>query len=79
MNMRLLMRFLSAVLIAVGVGLIVYGSTVDPKQFTSPAGIPLLANASETTAWGAGLLVGGVLFLFMFGFKAPVFDKPGKP
>jgi hypothetical protein len=77
--MRLAMRFVSAILIAVGVGFIVYGSTVDPETYRAPADIALLGNPSETTAWGAGMLVAGILFLFMFGFKAPVFDKPGRP
>lgn len=77
--MRLAMRFVSAVLIAVGVGFVVYGSTVDPKKYVPPAGVDILYSPSETTAWGAGMLVLGVLLLFMFGFKAPVFDKPGRP
>jgi hypothetical protein len=79
MNLRLIMRFLSAVLIAVGTGFVVYGSSVDPQHYRAPAGIQMLGNPSETTAWGAGFLVAGVLFLFLFGFKAPVFDKPGRP
>lgn len=77
--MRHLVRFLCIVLIAVGTGLLVYGSTVDPAKYHAPADIAILYTPTETVAWGTGILVGGMLFLAMFGFKAVTLDKPGRP
>lgn len=77
--LRGIVRFCAVVLIAVGTGLIAYGAAVDPANYHAPAGIAILYGPSETVAWGIGLLVGGVLFLFCFGLRAPGFDKPGKP
>ncbi len=76
--MRNLVRFVCVVLISVGVGFLVYGTTVDPAKYQRPAGT-VLYSPTECVAWGSGMLVGGVLFLLMFGMRAPTFDKPGKP
>lgn len=76
---RLLARLVSVVLIALGTGLLAYGAAVDPEKFHAPAGIAILYGPVETMAWGIGMLVGGLLFLAMFGLRAPQFDKPGQP
>jgi hypothetical protein len=70
-SVQFLVRFLTIVLIAVGTGLLTYGATVDPAQYRAPAGIGLLATPSEAAAWGAGILVGGLLFLVAYGRRRP--------
>lgn len=74
---RGLARLVSVVLIALGTGLITYGAAVDPARFHSPAG--LFQGPAETISWGVGMLIGGLLVLVMFGVRAPVGEKPGKP
>lgn len=77
--MQNLVRFLCAILIAVAVGLLVYGAAVEPAQFRAPAGIDLLSTPTECIAWGVGMLVGGGLLLVFFGGRGQGFDKPGQP
>lgn len=77
--MRNFVRLVSAVLISIGAGLLVYGTSVEQANYRAPAGIRLIATPSECAAWSTGMLVGGVLFLLLFGMRAPNFDKPGKP
>ena len=79
MAFRAVVRFLAVVLISIGTGFVAYGAAVDPAQFHAPAGIKILYGPPETIAWGVGMLVGGVLFLFAFGFRMPQQDKPGAP
>lgn len=77
--MQNLVRFLCAILIAVAVGLLVYGIAVEPDKFRAPAGLDLLRTPTECIAWGIGMLVGGGLLLVFFGGRGQGFDKPGKP
>jgi hypothetical protein len=74
---RTVARLVSVLLIALGTGLVTYGAAVDPAQFHSPGG--LFPGPAETIAWGVSLLIGGMLVLVMFGVRAPVADKPGRP
>ena len=67
--MRHLVRFVCVLLIAVGAGLLVYGVTVEPANYRMPADIRLLGSPTECVAWGTGILVGGLLFLALFGFR----------
>jgi hypothetical protein len=78
-GLSLLSRFVGAVLIAVGTGLIAYGAAVDPQKYHAPAGIDILYGPAESIGWGVGLFVGGVLCLLIFGVRLPQFDKPGRP
>lgn len=78
--MRNLVRFVSILMIAAGIGLLVYGAMTDAANYRAPLGMSnLFATATETLAWGTGILVCGFLFLLVFGMRAPVMDKPGKP
>ncbi|MEQ1632470.1 MAG: hypothetical protein ABL997_08865 [Planctomycetota bacterium] len=72
-------RFLCACLIAIAVGFLVYSMSVDPKDYRAPAGIDLIGTPAECSAWGWGMLVGGLLLLMLFGGSPKGFDKPGKP
>ena len=76
--MRLLIRFVCVLLIALGTGLVAYGASVDGKDYHAPLGIGILYGPSETVAWGVGMLVGGALFLVAFGLRAPFMDKQGR-
>ncbi len=75
-----LVRFVSVLLIAVGLAMLVYGAMVDPAVYRAPLGLAwLLATPAETLAWGVGAVVAGFLFLMMFGIRPAAMDKPGKP
>lgn len=77
--MKHLFRFVSVVMIAAGLGLLVYGAMADRESYRAPFGLQqLLATPQETLAWGVGILVGGCLFLLVFGLRMPAMDKPGK-
>ena len=76
--MRTLVRLLALILIAIGAGLLVYGTTVDPAQFRAPLNFAWLLSPTETVAMGTGFLVGGLLLLAMFGIRQAQSDPFGK-
>jgi len=65
--MKVLVRAIAIVVIALGTGLLTYGVKAEQGEFRAPAGIRLLSTPSETAAWGAGILVAAVLMLVLFG------------
>ncbi|MGE3174482.1 MAG: hypothetical protein AB7O97_17765 [Planctomycetota bacterium] len=69
-------RFFAVLAIAAGTGLLIYGLVVTPDQWVSPFGLAAPAGA---VAWGASLLVFGLLLLITFGVRMPPMDKPGRP
>ncbi len=69
-----LSRLLGALLISLGVAVLVYGvillQSEPPPGGQDPAGL---------AAAGAGMLVGGLLLIVLFGCRRDAFDKPGRP
>lgn len=74
--MRLPLRVLSVVLIAIGAGFVAYGLSVEPGQYHAPAGIAILYGPAECLAWGIGLAVAGLTTLAVVGVRGAAPTKP---